>query len=73
MEEVKYSIAEIKKLMEQFVATKIPKSDSWYVEEDVMYRMYGNCFGSFIEYIEQDDEREQRRKLYEELKKEFEG
>lgn len=71
MKEVKYSIEEIKKFLEQFVATKSPKSDSWYVEEDVMYRV---CIGSFIEYIQQDDaEREQRRKLYEELKKEFEG
>lgn len=70
MQEVKYSIEEIKKFMEQFIATKSPKPDSWYVEEDVMYR---GCVSNFIEYIEQDDEREQRRKLYEELKKEFEG
>lgn len=70
MQEIKYSIEEIQKLMQEFVATKSLRCDEWYSTEQGLYR---GAIEDFIDYIQKDDEREQRRKLYEELKKEFEG
>ena len=71
MQEVKYSVSEMQKFMQEFIISKEHWCRERFSSEDT--GLYFSAIEDFLEYIQQDDEREQRRKLYEELKKEFEG
>lgn len=60
-----------KKLMQEFIIFREDWCRERFSSEDT--GLYFSAIEDFLEYIQQDDDRQQRRKLYEELKKEFEG